>query len=270
MSGDVSVVGKTQYPSSLKLLCLCSSDEVRREVVACRGRPVQDVGRRSSVDVLAGVCSQSETAEWCQDESCGFEAFADVGFVDDQTPCVALEEGLGEASPGVGDGQLISVESSCGESFRSDVSDTTVCSFVQGSGCCNLSSSCLSGDAVSMFSRNSSSSVSTAFDEQRFLGSLPDRDMTGIGIFCMTKYPFVAAHRTCSHTLDDYKGCPRCGRVCVREFGFSDAVVCVWCFYEGLAVNSCWFCWRCAAETGGEGIDDSHFVVWRCSHGRSD
>jgi hypothetical protein len=121
----------------------------------------------------------------------------------------------------------------------------------------------------SMFSLRTKSSTSTLFDEVQFVNRLRLNSTAEQGVF-MTKPTYAAAHTFCSHSADDYKSCPRCYTVSVREQHFADAVICVWCFSEGAGEDSWWFCWHCQAQTSSQGYNDLHYFGFDCGSKREE
>lgn len=107
----------------------------------------------------------------------------------------------------------------------------------------------------------------TMFDEEEYLAAVSGRGKLSDALF-LTRHPFKSVHRFCVHTMEDYKSCPRCRRVCVREYTKSDAVLCAWCYFEDPGNGSCWFCWRCGIATGAVDEYDGHYRLWDCMASR--
>lgn len=123
-----------------------------------------------------------------------------------------------------------------------------------------------SPDGTSLFAVRSSRLTKVCHSEQ-ILSVPPESGMSVDSVF-MSRRPFMEASLFCGEQNEECKDCPRCGRLCIREFTISDAVMCAWCYFDGAANGSCWFCWKCCALTGDLGKDDPHYYIWDCGGAR--
>lgn len=94
--------------------------------------------------------------------------------------------------------------------------------------------------------------------------SMLGTSVVSVGNLFLSRSPFVDASSFCGKRNEEHRDCPRCRRVCFRDFTMSDAVICAWCFFESDDENSCWFCWVCSASTGCLGQDDYHYDGFKC------
>jgi hypothetical protein len=240
---------KTGYPSSLRLFPLCETNDLQLEVMSSEGCPIRQVpGRRDP--------RQEWAASWTGEQS--------TAIVEDGSDVVtpnSPQSGWGWPLPAKGEADVTTVGSvepkvvshmEMGLSL-SDVDEVA-----------SVSTRWLESEkADSVFSLRTQSSTSTLFDEEQFLATFPGPATREQRAF-MTKPSYAAAHRFCFHSDDDYKTCPRCSCMCVRENSFVDAMICVWCFSEGAAEDSWWFCWHCQAQTSSQGYNDSHYSILDC------
>lgn len=174
-----------------------------------------------------------------------FKAASKCPIVADFSP--GWEQRKPEAGPSLASGEYD--HSSLNGNNTNDNSDSLYCVW--------------SPDGTSLFALRGHNLQSAVLPAKENLYADVDYGISVDGLF-LSRYPFMDAHSFCGEQNEDHRDCPRCGRVCIREFTISDAVMCSWCFFDGAAESSCWFCWKCGALTGGLGKDDGHYYVWDC------
>lgn len=251
------VICRTQYASSVKLVSLCNSPALKEEILNGHRRHVHNVaGRRvAHVKCAEGIPKESKAIpsnEWSADTELTSRMRCPQSWAQESS------EEMTKEARSAGDEAALNQATSrvANEPMGSGLIGSPKDSMV------SLQES-INNDGTSLFTRSSHSSLSTAFDEEQFLAMVPERATVDESFLC--GYPYMAAHKYCSHGAEDYIMCPRCQRVCVREFSLSDAVICVWCFNEGAADDNCWFCSKCGTTTGTGGKDDAHYRVWDCT-----
>lgn len=256
-----SNVAETLCASSLKLLTLCCTPQLKREVLSPPVSRVHDVVARRTTNIVRAPGSGIEPSE---------AIYCNVS-VNDEFPTGRRSPLLYTSARTSSESIHTIVSRSAGTETAREVSTSPVPSGTPLSSFYNVRpnnssdslQSLTSVDGESSFTGFSLSSSSTVFDEEEFLWASRARGTPRASAF-MTGFPFMAAHRLCAHTVQEYKCCPRCNRVSVREFEVSDAALCTWCYSDGAAENSCWFCWRCLTATGTEGEDDRHYRMLEC------